>query len=126
VTLFDDFFFTPVYVVDFVAAMLRLIDAGARGLYHLTGSERVSKYEFGMEMARQSRLATDHVTRGSIDDAHLAAPRPKDMSLSSDRAAAILGARLPGFRTGLARFLADREKPLSERAAIAASEDLRA
>jgi dTDP-4-dehydrorhamnose reductase len=126
ITLFDDFYFTPLYVVDFVAAMFRLIDAGGRGLFHLTGSERVSKYAFGMEMARQAGFATARVTRGSIDDAHLAAPRPKDMSLSTARAAAVLGAPLPAFREGITRFLADRGKPLGARAAAASRRGLRA
>ena len=126
ITLFTDFHFTPIYVVDFVAAMLQLIDRGARGLFHLTGGERVSKYEFGMELARQTGFSTANVRRGSIDDAHLAAPRPKDMSLSTERAAAILGAPLPGVRDGIARFLADRGRSLSERSLRAAARGLRA
>jgi dTDP-4-dehydrorhamnose reductase len=116
ITLFDDFYFTPIYVVDFVSAMLRLIDAGARGLFHLAGGERVSKYEFGMTLARQAGFSVTNVRRGSLDDAHLAAPRPKDMSLSTDRAAAVLGAPLPGCREGITRFLADRGRVLSARA----------
>lgn len=115
ITLFEDFHFTPIYVVDFVAAMLRLIEARARGLFHLAGGERVSKYEFGIELARQAGFSTARVTRGSIDDAHLTAARPKDMSLRTARAAAVLGAPLPGFRDGIARFLADRGRPLSAR-----------
>lgn len=119
ITLFDDFHFTPLYVVDFVAAMLGLIAADARGLFHLTGGERVSKYEFGMAMARQAGLGTARVARGSIDDARLAAPRPKDMSLDTTRAARVLGAPMPGIDDGIARFLADRGQPLSVRASAA-------
>lgn len=126
ITLFEDFHFTPIYVVDFVRAMLGLIDADARGLFHVTGGERVSKYDFGMELARQAGFSTAAVSRGSIDDAHLAASRPKDMSLSTERAAAALGAPLPGYRDGIARFLADRGRPLSERAAAAHHPGLRA
>lgn len=117
ITLFDDFYFSPIYVVDFVAAMLGLVDGGARGLFHVAGGERVSKYEFGLELARQAGFPTTNVRRGSIDDAKLAAPRPKDMSLSTERAAASLGRPLPGVRDGIARFLADRGRSLSERAA---------
>lgn len=122
ITLFDDFYFTPIYVVDFVSAMLRLASTGARGLFHATGHDRVSKYEFGMEMARQAAFATANVTRGSIDDAHLAAPRPRDMSLRSGKMSALLGTPMPGYADGIRRFLADRERPLSERAAAASRE----
>jgi dTDP-4-dehydrorhamnose reductase len=120
VTLFDDFYFTPIYVVEFVAAVLRLIEAGARGLVHLTGGERVSKYDFGMSMARQAGFSTARVRRGSIETAALAAPRPKDMSLSTARAASLLGGSLPTSGASIARFLADRGRPLSARAAAAA------
>ena len=79
-----------------------------------------------MELARQTGFSTANVRRGSIDDAHLAAPRPKDMSLSTERAAAILAAPLPGVRDGIARFLADRGRSLSERSLRAAARGLRA
>ena len=115
-TLFDDFFFSPIYVVDLVDALLEAIDRGARGLYHLTGGERISKYAFGMELARQAGFATTSVRRGSIDDAGLAASRPKDMSLDTSRAAALLGRPMPGAREGIQRFLADRGTALSARA----------
>jgi dTDP-4-dehydrorhamnose reductase len=125
ITLFDDFYFSPIYVVDFAAAMLRLIDRGSRGLFHLAGGERLSKYEFGMQLAREAGLAVTAVTRGSIDDAALAAPRPKDMSLNSARAAAILGFPLPGSREGVSRFLGDRGSALEARAARAVREGCR-
>jgi dTDP-4-dehydrorhamnose reductase len=119
ITLFDDFHFTPIYVVDFVSVMFSLIDAGARGVLHAAGGDRVSKYEFGMEMARRAGFSTEAVRRGSIDDAQLAAPRPKDMSLNTARAAALFGVPLPGYREGLDRFLAHRGCPLNDRAAAA-------
>lgn len=123
ITLFDDFHFTPIYVVDFVSSLSGLIDRRARGLIHLSGGERVSKYEFGMILARRAGFGVSHVTRGSIEEAHLAAPRPKDMSLSTARAAAVLGSPLPRTADGIARFLADRDRPLSERAAAAAAKE---
>jgi dTDP-4-dehydrorhamnose reductase len=119
ITLFEDFYFTPVYVVDFVSAMLRLIDGGVRGLIHLTGGERVSKFDFGMTMARQAGFSTTQVRRGSIEEAALLAPRPRDMSLSTARAASLLGHELPSAAAGIQRFLQDRHRPLSERGAAA-------
>jgi dTDP-4-dehydrorhamnose reductase len=115
ITLFDDFHFTPIYVVDFVAGLLQLIDRRARGLFHLAGGERLSKYDFGMELAREAGFGITNVRRGSIDDAKLAAPRPKDMSLSTARAAAVIGRPLPRAAEGIARFLSDRGRPLSDR-----------
>jgi dTDP-4-dehydrorhamnose reductase len=112
-TLFDDVYFTPIYVVDLVSALLRLIDAGARGVFHLGGGERLSKYDFGLGLGRDAGFAVSNVRRGSIEGAGLAAPRPKDMSLSTARAAS------PRARDGIARFLADRNRSLGDRAAAA-------
>jgi dTDP-4-dehydrorhamnose reductase len=115
ITLFDDFFFSPIYVVDLVQRLVALIESGHRGLLHLAGAERVSKYQFGALMAEAAGFSMAHVTQGSIDAAKLAAPRPKDMSLSSRRFSEMTGMELPGCAQGLRRFLDDRRRPLSER-----------
>ena len=115
ITLFDDFFFTPIYVVDFVVRLELLIEGGHRGIFHLCGKERISKYQFGSWMAEAAGLSMRSVRRGSINDVPLFAPRPKDMSLSSERFRRLSGVDVPGCTAGLQRFLADRERPLSER-----------
>lgn len=114
-TLFDDFFFTPIYVVDFVERLILLIEGGHRGVFHLCGKDRVSKAQFGALMAKAAGLSLTNVRRGSIDDARLAAPRPKDMSLSSERFRRTTGVDVPGCMAGLLRFVADRGRPLSVR-----------
>lgn len=115
VTLFDDFLFTPIYVVDFVKRLELLIESGHRGIFHLCGKERVSKGQFGRLMAEAAGLSLKNVRWGSIENAHLAASRPKDMSLSSERFRRLTGVDVPGCMTGLLRFLADRQRPLSAR-----------
>ena len=115
ITLFDDFFFTPLYVVDFVERLTRLIESPARGTFHLCGGERVSKYDYGMAMGGLAGLSTAAVHRGSIDAARFKAPRPKDMSLRCQRFLDAVGGELPDVESGLRRFLADRTRPLSAR-----------
>lgn len=115
ITAFDDFYFTPIYVCDLVEALYRLVGAGHRGVFNVCGGERVSKYDFAMKMAAQAILPTSGVRRGSVDDAHLAAPRPKDMSLDCTKVERVLGVPMPDCDTGLRRFLAHRNVPLSHR-----------
>lgn len=115
ITLFDDFFFTPIYVVDFVARLKLLIEKKYRGIFHLCGKERVSKYRFGSLMAKAAGLSMEFVRRGSIDDGSLVATRPRDMSLSSERFRRVVGVDVPVCMPGLRRFLADRERSLEER-----------
>jgi dTDP-4-dehydrorhamnose reductase len=114
-TLFDDFFFTPIYVADFVERIDRLTRTAHRGVFHLCGAERVSKYQFGATMGEMAGVSTAAVRRGSIDAAGLKAPRPKDMSLNCDRFRNAAGESVPDVRAGLQRFLSDRHRPLSQR-----------
>lgn len=115
ITLFDDIFFTPIYVVDFTERLKLLIEGEHRGIFHLCGQERVSKYQFGMLMAEVAGLPIDNVRQGSVETASLSAPRPKDMSLSSDRFRRLTGIEVPWCMGGLRRFVADRGRPLSVR-----------
>jgi len=117
ITLFDDFFFTPIYVVDFVERLIHLIEGGYRGTFHLAGRDRVSKYEFGMFMAKVASLSVDQVRRGLLEQAGLRAPRPKDMSLKSEQFERMTGIPVPRCLSGLERFIADQHRPLSARVA---------
>lgn len=118
VTLFTDFFFTPIYVVDFVERLMRLLEGPFRGIVHLGGGDRLSKHAFGLLMAEVGGLSTANIRAGSIDQMPLLARRPKDMSLSSERFVRLTGCGLPEARAGLQRFLADRGRPLSARCAL--------
>lgn len=92
ITLFDDVFFTPLLADALATAAHRLIEQSADGLFHLAGDERVSKYEFGLRLARAFELPQALIRRGSVTEASLQASRPRDMSLDSGRARALLGA----------------------------------
>jgi dTDP-4-dehydrorhamnose reductase len=119
ITGFTDFHFTPIYVVDFVDRLTQLMASPHRGLFHLCGGERVSKYDFARLMAAAAGLQTTSLRPGSIDGAGLLAPRPKDMSLSCERFSKALGVSVPDCAGGLARFIADRSRPLEQRFAHA-------
>jgi len=117
IRLFTDIFFTPIYVVDVVERLSRLLESGFRGLIHLAGRDRVSKYEFGSLLAAAAGFRMQHVQRASVDRSGLTALRPKEMSLSSQRFQSVTGLDLPGCLEGLQRFLVDRERPLNARVA---------
>jgi len=115
ITLFDDFFFTPIYVVDLAHRVAALIRGSYRGILNTCGGDRVSKLEFGLTMADVAGLSTTNVQRGSIDQANLRAPRPKDMSLSSERFKSVTGFDAPSCRSGLEKFVADHARSLEDR-----------
>lgn len=92
---FDDIFYSPVAIDFLVPYALRLVEARASGIFHLAGGERISKYDFIALFARKAGLYPDLLVRCKCDDANLAAPRPKDMSLSVEKVERFLGCPMP-------------------------------
>ena len=85
VNLFSDVFFTPILVDELSKRVHQLIDANLSGVFNVTSSERLSKYEFGVKLANCFNLDTDLINKISIDDKSNLVKRPKDMSLSNTK-----------------------------------------
>ena len=90
-TLFDDVFFTPVIADALVHAAHELSQAGLSGIYNLGGDQRLSKFDFAILLAQRFGLAPELIKRTQISQAHLNAPRPRDMSLDNAKASRALG-----------------------------------
>jgi len=99
--MFTDAFFNPIlmnYLIDFV---MQLVELNAHGIYHVSGSERISKYEFALLLAEKWKYPTDNIHKSVLADAHLKAPRPADMSLSCEKAERILQSRMPSVPSSI-------------------------
>jgi dTDP-4-dehydrorhamnose reductase len=101
VTLFDDQFRTPVAVQNLADALIELAASGARGLLNLGGSERISRYAFGLKTAEVFGIDPSLVRRSSMNDVRPAAPRPRDVSMSTAKAEVLLETRLLDCGEGL-------------------------
>lgn len=93
-TSFDDAYFTPILADRLAAAVHRLLEGGATGIFNIPGDERLSKYEFAARLARTFGLPEALLQHGKIRDSRLLAQRPPDMSLSNAKARQRLGASL--------------------------------
>jgi len=106
ITMFDDVHFTPILADALATAAHCLVALSAGGIVNLAGDERVSKYEFALQLARVFGLPSGLIRPGRLRDAGLAARRPADMSLDNARVQAMLGAglgRLDDFFLSLRR-----------------------
>jgi dTDP-4-dehydrorhamnose reductase len=97
VELYTDEIRCPTRVDELAAALLELAALEYAGVLHLAAPEAVSRYEF----ARLLRIAA-----GADPDGVRGAPsprggRPRNVALSSARAATLLGTRLRGARAAL-------------------------
>jgi len=95
VGMFRDVQYTPIHVTHLSEVIEQVWQQGVYGLYHAAGRTCLTKYEFAVLVASVFGLSTDHVTAISVDDAELAANRPKNMALSSARLSSALGRALP-------------------------------
>jgi dTDP-4-dehydrorhamnose reductase len=104
----DDQRCTPTYTAELATGIAGLIQAKATGLYHLTNSGDCSWFEFAQEIFRQSGMLPDLTPTPSRDYPTLAR-RPGYSVLSSQKAAAILGAVMRPWQEALAAYLEERK-----------------
>lgn len=101
---FTDVFFCPMFVGDLAETLLQMLEKRLAGLYHVVGSEVLSKYEFGQAIARQFGYEPDLIQPISVDRSDLLAPRSHNLRLSVHKLSTDLGQPVPGFSTGLSKF----------------------
>lgn len=91
VRIVDDQVHAPTYAPDLARAIADLLEGGRTGLYHATGPESVSRYEFVLELARAFGFDADRVVPISTAELGQDAPRPADSTLDSSRLYETLG-----------------------------------
>lgn len=112
---FSDVIFCPVLVNDLAEILLALLDQNLPGIYHVVGSEPVSKYEFARRVACTFGFDPGQVVAAQIADARLKAQRPRDTSLNTGKICAALGRSMPDVDAGLRRFAQLRESGYADR-----------
>ena len=101
VTLYADEFRCPLPAGVIARALWELVHRDQPGLYHLGGSERLSRWEIGELLLPWYAELRGRLAKGSARH-HAGAPRPKDLSLTCDKIQNILSFRIPGLRSWLA------------------------
>ena len=101
ITLFDDVFFSPIYVGVLVEIVHKLFDKFATGTFNVVGDQRVSKYQFAMQLSSTFGLDNKVVCRGSVHSQQNRVVRPRDMSLSNKKLKQELGIQVGGIKEHL-------------------------
>lgn len=100
VTLYADEFRCPLPAGVIARAIWELVDRKQPGLYHLGGSERLSRWEIGESLLPWYPELKGHLIKGSSRN-HVGSLRPSDLSLRCDKIQHLLSFRIPGFREWL-------------------------
>ena len=101
---FTDVWVTPILVNDLSRLLLKMLEAGLSGVYHVPGADCVSKYAFGARLARAFGLDPMLVTRASVEGGQLAARRGRQLCLQAIRLLRAIEIDLPGLDDGLTRL----------------------
>jgi dTDP-4-dehydrorhamnose reductase len=101
---FTDVTFCPMLVNDLAEVLLQMVDRRLIGLYHVCGSEKISKYEFGRRVAATFGFDPEKVVPIRSVEANLKARRPLDVSLNTGKISRAMGFEMPGVDAGLNRF----------------------
>lgn len=83
--LFIDEFRTPVSGKTAANGLLIALEK-VNGIIHLGGKERMSRYDFGRILVEIFQLPSTGLKAGRQKDVKMAAPRPADVSLNSEKA----------------------------------------
>ena len=100
--LFKDEFRCPIPAAMTARAIWELVQSGATGLFHVAGSERLSRWEIGNLLVRLHPDFKHLIQAGSLKD-YAGAARSPDTSLNCAKAQARLSFPLPKFSETIPR-----------------------
>ena len=101
---FTDVFFCPMLVNVTARLLLEMLGRNFSGLYHVVGAQPMTKYQFGMEIARTFGLRQDLISPRSVLSSELTVKRSHNLWLSTHKLSTDLGHEIPRFSPGLAEF----------------------
>jgi dTDP-4-dehydrorhamnose reductase len=93
---FKDVFFCPLYTRQLGETLLDMTIKGMSGLYHVLSSEALSKYDFGVKIARKFGFDNQLVNPILLSESGLTATRSPNMNLSVEKIQRDLGHVMPG------------------------------
>jgi len=110
VMVVDDQAGSPTFTAVLSEYLLKLVLAGARGVYHVAGSGACTWYDLASEAIRIAGI-TATVTPCTTEEFPRPARRPRNSALDVGKAERLLGEEIPNWRNGLRRYLARNYLP---------------
>jgi dTDP-4-dehydrorhamnose reductase len=101
---FTDVIFCPMWVNHLSRTLVEMLEKNLSGLYHVVGAQAMSKYQFGVEVARKFGLRESLIAPQSVERSSLTARRSHNLWLSVHKLSTDLGHEIPHFSTGLDGF----------------------
>ena len=105
ISVVEDHYNTPTLADNLAEMILQALQRDLKGLYHASGSERISRYEFAKKIAESFQLDSNLIKPAKMSQlAAWIAKRPRDSSLSTDKIRKQLRTRPLNITEGLNRM----------------------
>ena len=101
---FTDVFFCPLLANHLARLLFEALERGLQGLYHVVAADCMSKYEFGVLLARRFGLDASLIHPSSVESSGLSAARAHNLTLRADKFAAAIGHPIPTIEDGVEEF----------------------
>jgi dTDP-4-dehydrorhamnose reductase len=101
---FNDVFFCPLLVQHLGDILMEMVKNDLKGLFHVVSPQSLSKYEFGVSIARLFGLNEGLVESVSVNHGGLKAPRSQNLTLNVEKLKRSLDLPIPDQQSGLQKF----------------------
>lgn len=90
VKIVTDQFITPTLNTNLAKMLLEIAERELKGIFHLAGATRISRYDFALRIADKFGLDNDLIIPSRMEEMRWIASRPKDSSLDTSKASRYL------------------------------------
>lgn len=104
VRLFSDVRFSPLLVTLLATALFEIVERRVLGVLHVAAADGCTKEAFGRMIADAFHFDARRIESVSVDHAGLAVVRPKDMTLDTRAARALLETTLPTIAQSIEQY----------------------
>lgn len=98
ITLFDDVWFSPISIWHLADVLTWVVEHETPKVLNVGGSERVTKYQFGCQLANALMLSLKLIKKGKLAELSSNPKRSNEMSLDSSLFMRLSGRQLPDLR----------------------------
>ena len=83
--IINDQFMTPTYLENFTKMLTEIIEIKYKGIIHLAGPEKMSRYDFAKKMVSLSNFKNTSLIPVSCNEFDFSKKMPKDSSLNTEK-----------------------------------------
>lgn len=94
IVLFKDVYYTPILAEALILTVHELLEKKAKGIFNIVSDDRISKFDFGIMIAKEFGLDLKYIKPGYIRANSALVNRPADMSLSNNKVRGLLGRKI--------------------------------